>query len=137
MTKKTLKQYLYIKKEIKDLERRIKNLEKRSNIVSDTVLSSEGFPYTQHAVGISGVNEKKYTLLERYNIRLKVFKAKLEKMRDEVEEFIQTVDDSELRQILRYRYHDNYGWVKIMHLMDYESESKAKMKVERFLEKIS
>ncbi len=137
MNKKTLKQYLYIKKEIKDLERRIKNLEKRSNIVSDTVLSSGGFPYTQHAIGISGVNEKKYTLLERYNIRLKVFKAKLEKLAVEVEEFIQTVDDSELRQILRFRYHDNYSWVKIMHLMDYESESNAKMKVERFLEKIS
>lgn len=137
MTKKTLKQYLYIKREIKDLEKRIKNLEKKSDIVSDTVMSSEGFPYTQHAVGISGVNEKKYTLLERYNIRLKVFKTKLEKLTVEVEEFIQTVDDSELRQILRYRYHDNYSWVKIMHLMDYESEDKARKKCERFLEKIA
>ena len=119
------------------MERRIKNLEKKSSIASDTVLSSSGFPYVQHAVGISGINEKKYTLLERYKVRLNVFKIKLEELTDEVEEFIQTVDDSELRQILRYRYHDNYSWVKIMHLMEYESESKARMMIERFLEKIS
>lgn len=86
--------------------------------------------------GISGVNVKKYDLLEKYELRLNAFKVILDNLRVEVEEFIQTIDDSELRRILRYRYHDRFSWVKIMHLMEYETESKAKMKVQRLLEKI-
>ena len=86
--------------------------------------------------GICGISAKKYVLLEKYEIRLKSFKLMLEELRLEVEEFIQTIEDSELRRILRYRYHDGFGWVKIMHLMEYSSEGKAKMKVERFFEKI-
>lgn len=75
-------------------------------------------------------------MLEKYELRLKAFKELLAKLRLEVEELIQIIDDSELRRILRYRYHDNFSWVKIMHLMEYETESKARMKVERYFEKI-
>ena len=75
-------------------------------------------------------------MLDKYGIKLQAFKVLLEKLRNEVEEFIQTIEDSELRRILRYRYHDNFSWIKIMHLMEYDSESKARMKVERLLEKI-
>lgn len=75
-------------------------------------------------------------MLEKYELRLKAFKELLAKLRLEVEELIQIIDDSELRRILRYRYHDNFSWVKIMHLMEYETEDKAKKKVYRFFEKM-
>ncbi len=86
--------------------------------------------------GITGINIKKYQLLDKYEIKLKAFQALLDNLRIEVEEFIQTIEDSELRRILRYRYHDDFSWIKIMHLMEYESEDKARKKVNRLLEKI-
>lgn len=136
MTKERLIQYCELKREIADLESRIRRTEERSDIVSDTVQTSSGFPYKQHAVGISGINVRKYMLLEIYNHKLQKFYERLLEMQNEIEDFIETIEDSALRQIMRYRYIDNFGWVKIMHLMDYESESKARMKHDRFLEKI-
>ena len=134
--KNKFEQYQSVQKEIEDLESRIEKMEKRSNIVSDTVQSSEGFPYSKHQVGITGIDVKKQMLLEKYELRLKAFRELLGELRLEVEEIIQSIDDSELRRILRYRYHDSFSWIKIMHLMEYESEGKAKMKVERFFKKI-
>lgn len=45
------------------------------------------------------------------------------------------VKEAEIRDIIRYRYNDNKTWIQIMFLMKYDSESKARMKLERFLEK--
>jgi len=133
--KHKFEQYQSVQKEIEDLESRIAKINKKNNIVSDTVQSSEEFPYTPHQVKITGIDVKKQALLEKYELRLKAFRDVLAKLRLEVEELIQQIDDSELRRILRYRYHDNFGWIKIMHLMEYNTESKARMKVERFFEK--
>lgn len=136
LTKKMLSQSLELRKEIKDLKARIAKVEKRNDIVSDTVQSSNGFPYTQHNVGISGVSVRKYKLLNEYQKKLDEFMIKLLQLQNKIEDFIETLDDTVLRQIMRYRYIDGFGWVKIMHLMGYESESKARMKHDRFLEKI-
>ena len=135
LTKKMLVQYCELKKEIRDLANRIDNLEGRSDIVSDTVQTSAGFPYKQHIVGISGYNIKKNKLLNIYKYKLQNFSENLLEMQNSIEDNIEKIEDSALRQIMRYRYIDGYGWVKIMHLMDYTSESKARMKHDRFLEK--
>lgn len=136
LTKKMLSQSLELRKEIKDLKARIAKVEKRNDIVSDTVQSSSGFPYTQHSVGITGASARKYELLKKYNKKLDRFMIKLLQMQNEIEDFIEDLEDADLRRIMRYRYIDGFGWIKIMHLMEYESESKARMKHDRFLEKI-
>lgn len=137
LSKRILIQYCELKKETRDLTNRIEKLEEKYDIVSDTVQTSSGFPYKQHSIGITGYNAKKYRLLTIYRNKLRNFNDKLLEMQNTVEDEIEKIDDSALRQILRYRYIDGYGWIKIMHLMDYESESKARMKHDRFLEKIS
>lgn len=60
---------------------------------------------------------------------------KLDKMRIQLEYELNYVEDAELRDIIRYRYNDNKTWLQIMFLMNYNSESVAKMKLKRFLEK--
>ncbi len=45
------------------------------------------------------------------------------------------IKDPEIRDIIRYKYNDFKSWVQIMFLMKYNSESVAKMKLKRFLEK--
>lgn len=60
---------------------------------------------------------------------------KLDKMRLQLEYELNYVENAELRDIIRYRYNDNKTWLQIMFLMNYSSESVAKMKLKRFLEK--
>lgn len=136
LTKEMLSQSLELRKEIEDLKSRIAKVEKQKDIVSDTVQSSSGFPYTKHNIGVTGVSARKYELLKEYNKKLNKFMIKLLQMQNEIEDFIETLDNAELRRIMRYRYIDGFGWIKIMHLMEYESESKARMRHDRFLEKI-
>lgn len=59
----------------------------------------------------------------------------LDKMRIQLEYELNYIEDAELRDIIRYRYNDNKTWVQIMFLMNYNSENKARMKLERFLKK--
>lgn len=60
---------------------------------------------------------------------------KLDKMRLQLEYELNYVQNAELRDIIRYRYNDNKTWLQIMFLMNYSSESVAKMKLKRYLEK--
>ena len=60
---------------------------------------------------------------------------KLDKMRLQLEYELNYVENAELRDIIRYRYNDNKTWLQIMFLMNYSSESVAKMKLKRYLEK--
>ena len=48
---------------------------------------------------------------------------------------LNNVEDSEIRRIIRHKYEENLNWIQIMFKMNYDSESKAKMKLKRFLEK--
>ena len=60
---------------------------------------------------------------------------KLDKMRLQLEYQLNYVENSELRDIIRYRYNDNKTWLQIMFLMNYKSEEKARIKLKRYLEK--
>ena len=60
---------------------------------------------------------------------------KLEKLKIQLEYELNYVKDAEIKDIIRYKYNDNKTWLQIMFLMGYNSESKAKMKLERFLRK--
>ena len=60
---------------------------------------------------------------------------RLDKMRLQLEYELNYIENAELRDIIRYRYNDNKTWLQIMFLMNYSSESVAKMKLKRFLEK--
>ena len=52
----------------------------------------------------------------------------------DIEKYINTIPESNIRQIFEHRYIDNMNWLQIMHEMEYKAESTARMKHDRFLE---
>ena len=101
---KGLNKLYYLKLEIENLKEEIKGLAE----ISSTELT--GMP---HGSGVSNPTEqyflKKEKLLERLN-------KKLEKYIDErenIENKIESIDDSEVRMIARYRFIDNLIWEEI------------------------
>ena len=134
MNRKALEQIVMLKNEIKDLERRLYN--NRNSTVADTVKgSSSSFPYTECHKTIRGVDYKKQMRDSRYRKMIISKKKKIEKLLRQIEYDLNYIEDSEIRQIIRYKYFDNRSWITIMHLMNYNSEDKARKKIERFFEK--
>lgn len=136
--KQFLEQISSLHNELDDLERRITRIEnKETKIVKDSVQgSSTSYPYIRHSCTIEGV---KYPKTKRsrgiYKKQIKSKRAKLDKLINKLEYELNYIEDSEIRQIIRHKYEDNKTWVQIMFLMKYNTEDKARKKLERFLEK--
>lgn len=136
MTRKELEEVFHIEKEIQDLERRINTAEKQSDMASDVVQNG----FKGHAI-IYGVDVKRAYKLQYAYERLKKFKIMLVDKKQEIEDYIETIPFSEIRQIFRYRYLDNKNWVQIAHEMNklYQakeySEGSVRLKHDRYLEK--
>lgn len=134
MNRKDLEQVVALKNEIKDLERRLYN--NRNSTVADTVKgSSSGFPYVECHRTIRGVDYRKQMRDSRYRKMIISKKKKIEKLLRQIEYDLNYIKDSEIRQIIRYKYFDNCSWLQIMHKMNYRSEEKARIKLKRFFEK--
>lgn len=129
--KEKLIQYCDLQKEIEKLEERIDKIRQQSDLIADVVQNGfkghmliRGIDYTR----IHKLDKLEAVLQERYD--------KLLDMQIEIEEWINTIDRSDIRQIIEYRYIDNMNWYQIQIAMKYESESTARVKHDRFLEKI-
>ena len=127
-----------VKREIKDLEQRIQKLEEAesSKIVIDSVRgSSNAFPYISRNIVIEGIEEKKESKkLTRYKRMLEEKKDELLDITIDIEEYLKGIDNSRIRQIIRYKYIDSKNWVQIGHLMDTSADA-ARMELKRFFEK--
>lgn len=135
MNKRDLEQVTSLKAEIADLEQRLQNNNTTSNVADSVKGSSTNFPYTECHKTIRGVDYKKQMRDSRYRKMIISKKKKIEKLLRQIEYDLNNVADSEIRRIIRYKYFDNYSWVKIMHKMGYKSEDTARKKIERFFEK--
>ena len=135
MNKKNLEQVVALKNEIKDLERRLQNNNISSTVADSVKGSSSSFPYIECHKTIRGVDYKKQMRDSRYRKMITSKKKKIEKLLRQIEYDLNYIEDSEIRQIIRYKYFDNFSWIKIMHLMNYNSEDKARKRIERFFEK--
>jgi len=115
MTKFDLKKLKDINKEILILQRQMTDIQVKANIVSDTVKgSSPRFPFTEHVIKVSGVDvdgyDRKVARIRRTIIK-KLHEA-LDK-KAEIIEYIETVEDIEVRNILMLRYSECLTWEKI------------------------
>ena len=135
MNKKDLEQIISLKREVKDLERRLQNNNISSTVADSVKGSSTNFPYIECHKTIRGVDYKKQMRDNRYRKMIIGKKKKIEKLLRQIEYDLNYIEDSEIRQIIRYKYFDNFSWIKIMHLMNYKSEEKARIKLKRFFEK--
>ena len=120
MTKDILAQYCDLREEVKDLHRRINNLERQiarieeEQCVKDTVKGGsggiqhfviEGFPYPEYS--------RKKTLLRIRQANLEASEMELLETLNDAEKFIQSLDNSRMRRIIRFRVIDDMSWVKV------------------------
>lgn len=152
INKELLIQYCELRGEIKDLRERIDNDEKRlrkieeEGVVSDTVTGTRK-DGTIGAIKITGFPLPEYS---KVNAMLKKRIAKLQIMEDELLEAINAVDDfinsipkSDLRQIFRFYYIDDMTWDMVAMRMNYMypkrkieyTKDNCRMKHNRYLEK--
>lgn len=127
MDKETLENYRYLKKEIRQLERRINRLH---TPLSDRVTASNTeFPYQPMHVRIQGVDIKKQALEE-------ILRKRLAACLDEtirIEDFISSIEDSRTRMVFQRRYVDGWTWVKISIMLGSSDEAYARKIHNRYL----
>jgi len=122
MSEKELSKYFYLKKEVEDLENRIKEFGNgvRSMQIKDVQVSSshKNKSIQETKVELVGrLTEKRISALEQYL---------------EIERYIEDVDDAEIRNIMRYRYLDLMKWEDIGEKMFQDRTSVAK-KVRKYI----
>lgn len=141
MTKHILSQYCDLQEEVKDLRRRIKKLETQIQKIEDggNVIDSvtggyggtqhfkiEGFPYPEYS--------KKKTSLYLYKAQLEMSETELTETLTKVEEYIQTIKSSRIRNIIRYRFIDSLTWRDVSAKMGYRcTEESVRKEYERFI----
>lgn len=130
MTKKELLQYRYLLIEIKELENKIKNYE--GKIVTDKVQSSQReFPYTQYELKIQGVEDSLYIKKLREKLFYRIEKCK--KLKVDIENFINNIEDSRTRLVFQLRYVEGKSWAYISRQLGSSNESYARMIHNRYL----
>lgn len=143
MDKGILEQYIEIKNEERDLIRRIQSIDARllnmetSMIVSDTVTRGKKGKQSLGTIRIEGFPSRDY---QRRKRTLRKYKQLLADKDDElldlqvkVEEYIETINDSYIRQIIRCKYIDGMTWNQIAKSIHTTPDS-ARMALTRFLE---
>lgn len=129
MTKEQLGQYKCLCLEIKELENRLNNLKRQE--VTDKVLSSASdFPYNQYELKIQGYEDDKY--IEKIRVRLTRRIRRCKKLRLEIEEFIDGIEDSRTRLVFQLRYIEGWSWLKISLKLGSTHESYSRKIHERF-----
>ena len=137
----------YLRKAAEKFEKKIERLEHTGyGLVGDTVSRGKRGKKPLGTVRISGfpVPEYQETIcqLKLRKKKLKAEEIKLEKMVSEAEQFIESVQDIEIQNILSLYYIDGMTWVQIAHTMNELYNNKkytpdgCRVKLERFFQKI-
>lgn len=146
MDKQILVQYIDLKAEIEDLEQLISKTrkaivikEEKNGQVSDYVKGTRrdgtyggihiaGYPY-QECEGL------KDFMIQRGK-KLATFRDKLMELTNEVDDFINELNDTRMRRMLRYKYFDGLSWVQVAHRIGGNcSADSCRNCVDRFLGK--
>lgn len=133
----SLKQLRYLQKEIDLLKDRLKELE--NMVVTDVVtMSWPNFPYIEQRVKVSGVQCSTANAIVRLKKRLSSRIAELAGEQEKWLCWINSIPDSEIRQILLLRYLDGLSWQDVAHKLGTAGDgSTERKKVNRFLQDAS
>ena len=118
-----------MKREIIQLQKEIDSLP----VTRDTVQASSNIlPYQKHAVVIEGVDSIR---LQRLRKRLERRRDEYMDMVDEINDFIESIDDSMIRQLVAYRYLNHMSWNDIAANMGYRyTPDQLRKRLERFFQ---
>lgn len=131
ITKSELQQYRSLKQEIDILQTQLKGLEIEHDIVKG---SSTEFPYNQKTIHIYGKNYNKMSML--YNqIEMQLEKRII--LRIKIENFIDSIDDAQVRTIFRLRHIENKSWLDISMRIGNNYGEYAQRIHDRYLKKCS
>ena len=150
MDKEILVQYCEMKEEIKDLRRRIRMLDKfleNPPVVADTVNGSRK-DLTIGPIKVKGIPDpewhKKKAARERHRKMMEIKELELLELICQVEEYIESIQKSELRIMFRFYYIDGLTWRKVAAAMNRMfpkrrmsfTEDSCRMRNARFFEEI-
>lgn len=137
MEKEKLSRYFWLSHEIEKQEKRKERLLRAMNsqgIASDVVTGSMSqYPYIETKFIITGVP---VGLLQELEDSINRNIEEAVKARKDIEEFINNIDDPQLREILRSRYIDCLQWNQVGK-GNYISASHARKTVRDFLMQVS
>ena len=153
MDKNILIEYADMKEEIKDLRRRIEQNKKElsrlnGQIVMDSVSCGKKGKKPLGTVKITGrpvtAISRKESLLNKRIRRLEELEEELLELTIQVDEYIETIEKSELRIIFRLYYIDDLTWYQVALRMNQSfpkrkvkyTEDNCRMRHNRFLEKL-
>lgn len=153
MDKNILIEYADMKEEIKDLRRRIEQNKKElsrlnGQIVMDSVSCGKKGKKPLGTVKITGrpvtAISRKESLLNKRIRRLEELEEELLELTIQVDEYIETIEKSELRIIFRLYYIDDLTWYQVALRMNQNfskrkvkyTEDNCRMRHNRFLEKL-
>lgn len=105
--KRFLNQFYWISKELENLEEKLKKLTIKIEGIKTTNFSS--MPKGGQHQDITDLLAQK----EKYQLQLAKKMTKIENIRSDIESSIDTLEDSRLRLILRYKYLENYSYKEI------------------------
>ena len=146
MDKSILEQYTSMQAEQQDIRRRIakleddiRDLEENRNETADSVACGRKGKKALKTVKISGFPEMEYQTklgrLKRLRMRLELADDQLLELLVGVEEYIESIEDSRMRMIMRYRYMDGMTWRQIAKAVGGVTEEAVRIEHARFLEK--
>ena len=132
LEKSVLIQYCDMQAEIKELRRLIKMTEERlekiekEGAVSDVVSGGMGGiqHFTVEGFPVPGYTKAKNLLISRKQ-RLKMKEEELLELTNQAEEYIESIEKSEIRIMFRLYYIEGLTWVQVAHQMN-EMFSKTK-----------
>jgi len=134
-----LEQYGKLKNEIIQTVKRLDELKNDENgYAFDTVKgSSTVFPYQEKIIAITGISQRHINTVKQLELKLRNRIAYLENMIIEIEKFIDTVELSEIRQIIQYHYIQGLTWkMTARKVYGYPCEDRARKAITRYFIKI-
>ena len=155
VTKHILDQYSDLRKEIEEVQEKIDKLnveipkiEKRiheienGEKVKDKVrggdggnqsFNIEGIPIKEYEQKKTALYSKKLLLIQR-KTTLELLKLEIEQKKNDVEEYIASIDDSRMRRIVNMRFIDNLSWNQVAdRIGGGNTEGSVKMAFQRFM----
>lgn len=154
MTKEILIEYCELRQEAADLrlrierdQRRLSEMQEKGYVVSDTVKGTRK-DGTIGPIKITGFPEPAYedtkAMLKKRIAKLEIVESDLLAAVNKVDDYIETIPKSELRQIFRLHYLDDLTWAQVALQMNVRypkkrmkyTEDGCRMKHNRYLEKV-